>query len=501
MKYRALAVALTASVAALWFAGTRAQPADPTIVIASKQDTEGQVLAEILAQFIEARTPYRVVRRTNLGGTLLVFQALRSGSIDAYPEYTGTIDAAILHTMLPFDGIRSAMERRYGVFVSDELGFNNTYVLAMKASTATRLGIRRISDLAKHRGLRWGVTPEFLTRADGLPGLERAYDLGTVDAVDVEKSLAYQALARGAIQVTDAYSTDGQLLRYGFATLEDDRHFFPEYRALYLVRDATLRAAPKVRELLRELSGTIDDRAMTAMNASVDIAHRSPDTVAAQFLARHFGIRRTRPADSTMDRLARALARHVELTLVTVFCTVLIGVPLGILAAWRPRAGHAIMKVVGTLQTIPSIALLALMIPLFGIGVLPAIVALVLYGLLPVVANTLAGLRQIPSELLDAAEGIGLSPRQVLAWVRLPLALPFILAGVRTSAVIAVGTATIAALIGAGGLGDFILTGLTLNDPRMLLLGAVPAALLAIAVDEAVYRLELLVRPRGLDRG
>jgi osmoprotectant transport system permease protein len=490
-------------VVALFFASTllvgcAGHLAAPTIVIASKQDTEGQILAEILAQTIEARTPYVVERRTNLGGTLLVFAALRAGSVDAYPEYTGTIDAAILHRPLPYEGIRSEIERRYRLFVSPELGFNNTYVLAMKAQTARRLGIRTISDLASHRDLRWGVTPEFLHRSDGLPGLERAYGLGSVDAVDVEKSLAYQALASGAIQVTDAYSTDGQLLRYGFVKLDDDRHFFPEYRALYLVRDDTLRSAPLLRPILRELGGTIDDRAMTAMNASVDIGRRSPSDVAAQFVAERFHVRAAHVADGTWQLLWSALARHIELTIVTVLFTVLLGVPLGVVAALRPRTGRAIMKVVGTLQTIPSLALLALMIPIFGIGVVPALVALVLYGLLPIVANTMAGLRQIPADVLDAAEGIGLSRSQILGWVELPLAIPFVLAGVRTSAVIAVGTATIAAFIGAGGLGDFILTGLTLNDPRTILLGAIPAALLAIVVEELIYRIEVLVRPRGL---
>lgn len=460
------------------------------IVIASKQDTEGQILAEVLAQLVEAQTPYTVVRKTNLGGTLLVFSALESGAVDAYPEYSGTIDAAILHQSLSFAQIRAAMASRYRVYVSDELGFNNTYVLAMRADVARRLDIRTISDLAKHPDLRWGVTPEFLRRSDGLPGLERAYDLSDVNAVDVEKSLAYQALSRGTIAITDAYSTDGQLLRYGFVTIADDRHFFPEYRALYLVREPVLGAAPRLQRILRELAGSIDDRTMTQLNARVDIDHQSPGDVAASFLAHRFGVRRAHAADSTTMLLLRALGRHIELTAVTVLFTILIGVPLGIVAARKPRIGQAIMKVVGTLQTVPSIALLALMIPLFGIGVVPAIVALVLYGLLPVVANTRAGLRQIPTELIDAAEGIGLSDKQVLTWVQIPIALPFILSGVRTSAVIAVGTATIAALIGAGGLGDFILTGLTLNDPHMLLLGAIPAALLAIVVDELVYRIE-----------
>lgn len=469
----------------------------PVIVIASKQDTEGQILGEILAQLVEARTPYRVERKTNLGGTLLVFAALQAGSVDVYPEYTGTIDAAILHAPLSYQALRAQMERRYGINVSPELGFNNTYVLAMRAQTARALGITTISDLAAHRDLRWGVTPEFLHRADGIPGLERAYGLGTVNAVDVEKSLAYQALARGSIDITDAYSTDGELLRYGFVKLIDDRRFFPQYRALYLMRDQTLRSAPRLAAVVRSLGGTIDERTMTAMNASVDVEGRSPSEVAATFLATRFHIQRVQSNERNEPPLIRALLRHVELTLVTVFFTVLIGVPLGVAGAIRPRAGRAIMKVVGTLQTIPSLALLALMIPLFGIGVIPALIALVLYGLLPVVANTIAGLRQIPADLLDAADGIGLTQSQVLGWVQMPLAFPFVLAGIRTSAVIAVGTATIAAFIGAGGLGDFIITGLTLNDPRTILLGAVPAALLAIAVDEVVYRAEVLARPRG----
>ncbi len=476
---------------------TPAAAAAPAIVVASKQDTEGQILAEILAQLVEAQTPYTVIRKEDLGGTLLVFGALRSGAVDVYPEYTGTIDAAMLHEQFGYAKIRAEMERRYHLFVSGELGFNNTYVLAMRASEARRLHVRTISDLAAHPNLRWGVTPEFMHRSDGLPGLELTYGLTAVNAVDVEKSLAYQALARGTIDVTDAYSTDGQLLRYGFVKLADDRHFFPQYRALYLVRDATLAAAPALRGVLRRLTGTIDGRMMTRLNEEVDVGHRSPGDVAASFLATHMHVRRARAPEPMTMRVLDALVRHIELTGITVFFTILIGVPLGVFAAAAPRIGLGIMKIVGTLQTVPSIALLALMIPLFGIGAFPAIVALVLYGLLPVVANTRAGLRQIPADVLDAAHGIGLSERQVLGWVQIPIALPFILAGVRTSAVIAVGTATIAALIGAGGLGDFILTGLTLNNPRLLLLGAVPAALLAIVVDELVYRIERAVTPRG----
>lgn len=495
---RVAAMAALACALAVCFP-LRLLPATPTIVIASKQDTEGQILAEILAQLVEARTNYLVQRKTNLGGTLLVFTALQRGAVDVYPEYTGTIDEAILHQSLTYAAIKAAMQRRYDMFVSPELGFNNTYAVTMKLQTARQLHIRSISDLASHRGLRWGVSPEFLHRSDGLPGLERAYGLGDVNAVAMEHSLAYPALADGAIAATDAYSTDGELLRYRFVELVDDRHFFPQYRALYLARGATLRAAPQLRRVFDALAGAINEHTMIALNAQVDVAHQTPAQVAARFLAARYGVRATAAPDHTAALVLRALARHVELTAIAVLFTIILGLPLGLWAAVRPRAGRVIMKVVGTLQTIPSLALLALMIPLFGIGMLPALVALILYGLLPVVANTVAGLRQIPADVLDAARGIGLSTRQSMAWVQLPLALPFILAGIRTSAVIAVGTATIAAFIGAGGLGDFIITGLTLNDPRTILLGAIPAALLAIVVEELIYRVEVAVRPHGFE--
>jgi osmoprotectant transport system permease protein len=497
MRRGAVITALAFAVALCAFA--RSLPSRTTIVIASKQDTEGQILAEILAELVEARTHYSVERKTNLGGTLLVFTALQRGAVDVYPEYTGTIDEAILHESLSYPAIVGEMRNRYDMYVSPELGFNNTYAVTMKAQTARLLRIRTISDLASHRNLRWGVSPEFLHRSDGLPGLERAYRLGDVDAIAMEHSLAYPALEDGAIAVTDAYSTDGELLRYEFVELVDDRHFFPPYRALYLARQATVLAAPELRQIFDSLAGAIDARTMTALNAQVDVDHQTPAQVASRFLTRRFGIRRAPVRDETATLVLRALARHVELTVVAVLFTIILGLPLGLWAAVRPRAGRIIMKIVGTLQTIPSLALLALMIPLFGIGVVPALVALVLYGLLPVVANTVAGLRQIPSDVLDAARGIGLTGQQSMAWIQLPLALPFILAGIRTSAVIAVGTATIAAFIGAGGLGDFIITGLTLNDPKTILLGAVPAALIAIGVEELIYRVEVAVRPHGFE--
>ncbi len=172
---------------------------------------------------------------------------------------------------------------------------------------------------------------------------------------------------------------------------------------------------------------------------------------------------------------------------------IIIGIPLGIWVTRSPRFKPSILGTAGILQTIPSLALLAFLLPLFGIGVKPALVALTLYALLPIIRNTLTGLEGVPENLLEAARGLGFTLKQRLWLVEMPLALPNIIAGIRTSAVIGVGIATLAAFIGAGGLGDFINQGLAMNNTRLILLGAVPAALLALVIDFGIGRVEKMI--------
>jgi osmoprotectant transport system permease protein len=175
-----------------------------------------------------------------------------------------------------------------------------------------------------------------------------------------------------------------------------------------------------------------------------------------------------------------------------------VALPLGILAARRPRLGAVVLSAAGVVQTIPSLALLVFMIPFFGIGATPAIVALFLYGLLPIVRNTHAGLSDVSPSLIEAADAIGLAPGARLRLIELPLAARSILAGIKTSAVINVGTATLGALIGAGGYGQAILTGIRLDDVGQILEGAIPAAVLALAVQGAFDVVERYAVPRGL---
>lgn len=466
----------------------------PQITVGSKNFNEGYLLGEIIAQVLELEG-FAVERKFGLGGTMVCYEALVNGAIDVYVEYTGTLAEAILKLDGPADRERlNAAVAGQGLRALDSLGFNNTYALAMRKNTAAANGITRISDLARHPELAFAFSLEFLNRKDGWPGLSDTYGLA-VKPAGIEHGLAYQALAEGSIDVTDAYSTDGELARYNLSVLQDDRGFFPRYLAVPLVRsDLPQRAVAA----LERLSGRLDDDRMQELNRLTTIDGKSFAEVASGFI-REQGLGKTKVAESLVSSILGNTATHLKLTALALALGCLAGVPLGILVFRVRSAAGVTVYLAGLLQTIPSIALLALMIPLFGIGVLPAIVALFLYSLLPILRNTVTALVTIDPVLKRVAEAIGLTRWEQLCHVLLPMALPNILAGIRTAAVISIGTATLAAFIGAGGLGEPIVTGLALNDTGLILQGALPAAGLAILVELLFELLErLLVKPHML---
>lgn len=502
--------------------GAEAQggPAGRPVVIASKPFAESYLLAEMFAQVLEARG-IPVDRRMGLGATEIAFGALRAGAIDVYPEYTGTGLLAILDEppqpdpAAVFGRVSREFEARWGVRWLPPLGFENTYAIAVRRETAEREGLRTLGDLARAAPrLRAGFTPDFIGRDDGLPGLRRAYGLRPASVRPLVQAVKYPALAEGAVDVVDGYSTDGLIDRYDLVVLEDDRRFFPPYEAAALVGARLQRERPDAVAELTRLSGRLDVGMMRALNRRVEVDGQPVARVAADAL-RSLGLvggakgADTRPAArggglgaylwERRTALARLTGRHLLLVAVSLLAAALVAVPAGVLLG-RARAGAAegTVRAVGLLQTIPGIALLAFMIPLLGIGMGPALVALFLYSLYPIVRNTYTGVRDAGPAAVEAARALGMSPGQVLRHVRLPLAAPAIMAGVRTSAVIAVGTATLAAFIGAGGLGDPIVAGLALSDTRMILSGAIPAALLALVVDGVLAVVERMVRPGGV---
>jgi osmoprotectant transport system permease protein len=480
--------------------GSAAEPAARPIVVASKNFSEGYLLAELVAQQLEA-SGLPVERRFGLGGTMICYQALRNDEIDLYVEYTGTLAQAVLKLSDPATMTVPALAAQVaalGLALLDPLGFDNTYAIAVPTATAQRLGLRSISDLREHPDLRLVFSHEFLERQDGWPGLRAAYELPQAPT-GIEHALAYQALTEGAIDGTDAYSTDGELKRYGLTVLDDDRAFFPEYRPVPLVRAAV---RDRVAPVLAALAGRVSDEQMQALNAEVVFEGRSFAEVARGFLLREGLIAAGAgvAAASWQRELLGHVLQHLKLTgLALGFATVL---ALGLsLAIFRHAAlSRGVLYGASLLQTVPSIALLALMIPLFGIGVLPAVIALFLYALLPIVRNALTALTTVDPTLARTAAAMGLTEREQLRHLYLPLALPGIFAGIRTAAVICIGTATLAAFIGAGGLGDPIVTGLSLNDTRLILRGAVPAALLAVCTELLFEGLERVFLPQHLRR-
>ena len=493
------------------------RPLERPIVVASKPFGESFLLAELFAQLLEARG-FEVERRLGLGATEIAFEALRSSSIDVYPEYTGTGLLAILGERPSPDprkvyrDVAREFRRRFGVRWLPPLGFQNTYAIAVRREAAQRLGLATLTDLARvSRTLRAGLTPDFIGRPDGLPGLKEAYGMRFSSVRALLPAVKYQALAAGEVDVIDGYSTDGFIARYDLVVLEDDRRFFPPYEAAALVSPALQREVPGAIAALTELSGLLTEGNMRRLKQRIEVEGVPVARVAAAALLSH-GLTRTGPAGAPVTRdvsrggvfpylwaqretIWSLTLRHLVLVGASLLGAIAVALPLGLALERSRRAAESVIRTVGVLQTLPSIALLAFMIPLLGIGLVPALVALFLYSLYPILRNTYSGVRDAAPEAVGAAWALGMTPRQVLRYVRLPLAAPVIMAGIRTAAVINVGTATLAAFIGAGGLGDPIAAGLALSDTRMILSGALPAALLALLVDGALGICERLVTP------
>ncbi|MFZ4286567.1 glycine betaine ABC transporter substrate-binding protein [Variovorax sp. HJSM1_2] len=480
---------------------------DPgTLTVGSKRFTESYILAEVLSQTAKPTLQQPPKLTQGIGNTAIVYEALRSGSIDMYAEYSGTIAQEILKDpkATSIEAMNAAL-KPLGLGVAIALGFNDGYALAMRAADAERLGIRTLSDLAAHPQLKFGLSNEFIGRADGWRGMAERYAL-KAQPVGLDHGLAYDAIGAKQVDVIDIYTTDAKIDHLGLRVLQDNKAYFPRYDALVLHRLDLPQRLPQTWAALKALEGRIDEHAMIAMNARAELQGVAFDVIARDFLKSLTSGGSPAGGTETAARgfmakllgpdLARLTYQHLLLVLLSVGIAMVIAVPIAIAVAAQPRARAAALTFTSLMQTVPSLALLAILISLTGaIGTVPALMALTLYSLLPIMSNTVTGLAEVPDGLRNASTALGMTPTQSLRYVQLPLALPTLIAGVRTAMAIAIGTATIAAFVGAGGYGERIVTGLALNDRELLMAGALPAALLALLSEAFFELLQRWLRP------
>ena len=472
--------------------------ADEPISVGSKKFTESVILGEIVVGLIES-TGRKATHRSQLGGTRVAWKALKQGEIDLYPEYSGTIRQEIFpdQKLQGRDALRKALAEK-GIVMSEPLGFNNTYALGMKREDAKNLGIQQISDLKGHPDLVFGFSNEFTDRKDGWPGVKKYYGFESRNIQGMDHELAYRGLEADDVDVVDLYSTDAAIEYHDLRVLEDDRGFFPDYQSVLLYREGLEKTAPKAVEAFLSLQGKISATEMAGMNKAVKIDDRVEGDVAAGFLDRTFGISRKVEVERIWERVGWRTLEHLFMVVISMIAAIAMAIPLGIWAAKRPKLGQSILGAVGILQTIPSLALLVVMIPLFGIGYGPAIAALFLYSLLPIVRSTYSGLKGISDDILESARALGLEESAILRLVEVPMAMRSILAGIKISVVWNIGVATLGALVGAGGYGQPILTGIRRYDMGLILEGAIPAAVMAIGAQLLFEAVEKRVVSPGL---
>ncbi len=468
------------------------------MIIGSKKFTESVILAEIATQLINYST-IEVEHKAKLGGTQILFKALEHGEIDIYPEYTGTLRHEILSKLqLQTDEEIAEALVPYGIRITNPLGFNNTYAIGLRDTVAKGLNLASISDLKNYPDLRLGFSNEFLNRGDGWKSLKALYGLPHGNVRGLDHDLAYRALQSDDLDVMEFYSTDAEIAYHNLFTLKDDKSHFPVYNAVFLYNEKLSMNHHEVVEILKKLESRIQVDVIRSLNSQVKIEGKPHTEVAADFLSDNFGATTAVTESSLVTRVMKRSLEHIVMVVIGLLAGIIIAIPLGILSAKKPRLGFFILGIAGIIQTMPALALLVFMIPIFGIYAPPAIAALFLYSLLPIIRNTHTGLTNISSEIQESADALGLRPLIKLIMIELPIASPTILAGIKTAGVITVGFATLGALIGAGGYGQPILTGIRLDNYALILEGAVPAATMALIVQSIFDFIEVLVVPKGL---
>ncbi len=507
-----LVILLVGFLPSSWILDFGQSPSAPGYKVGSKAFTESVILGN-LVKLIAKSEDIVVEHQAEIQGTQIVFQYLVTDAIDVYPEYIGTIRYEILkdRDIVTEEEVRTAMLKRFNLVMTKPIGFENTYAMGMLETRAEELGITKISQLASRLNLSYSLSQEFVEREDGWEKMSATYGIDIPKPNGNDHALTYKQLETGSADVIDLYSTDSKIQTLNIRVLEDDLNFFPSYDAVFLYRKELEEENPQLVQLIRSFEGKIDNRQMIKLNARCEVDNKFEAEVAHEFLSDQMQIDVEIETPSVAKNIFNNTVQHLDLVRMSLVACIIVAIPLGVIAAKQKLIGQGVLGTIGVLQTIPGIALLVMLIAPtewfgrnfagtkgLGASAIPVIIALFIYSLLPIVRNTYTGLTMIPSNLMESADALGLTTWAKLWRIELPLALPSILSGIKTAAIINVGFACLGAMIGAGGFGQPIFSGVRLSDSNLILQGAIPAAVLALMVQGVFEIIERILVPKGL---
>lgn len=479
------------------------------IRVASRDFPESILLAEILSSAIEKYSDYEVDRKFNLGGVKICFSAIENNELDIYQDYSGSLINNILGRKSKdeyiLDFLKTKIYLDYGLKLSDELGFNNNFVLVANKSWAEKHKLKNISDLAlklkndPEFNPRVAFRADFIHRSDGYKSIKETYGIDFENLNVMEYNIAYANLKSNRLDLIDSFSTDPRLMDKDLVLISDDRSAFLKYDALYVYRSEILETYPELIKIFSKLESSLSDKTILDLNLQI-ASGKSYQEVANSFLdkidlnSKPLKLS-SRPIPKSLlkeniEMFTKAFYEHLLLSYGSFFLAAVFGIIIGVLISYDLKISKFVLALISSLQTIPSLALLALLIPVFGLGYKSALGALLVYALLPIIQNTFSGINSISSEYILLARSLALTEFQILKDIKLPMARNFILAGLKTSVVICIGTATLATFVGAGGLGDIIKAGIDLNSNYLIILGSAPAALLALFSSFVFSKLE-----------
>ncbi len=469
------------------------------INIGSKKFTESIILADILKVYTINNYPNtQVEHKKQLGSTRILWNALINGQIDVYPEYTGTLEQELIPKNYKTKEEISDYLNSMNIGIGYYLGFNNTYAIGVTKDFAKKFDVYSISDLKKIKKVKYAFTEEFLNRSDGWSELTKHYGILSEKLKSIDHDIAYRALINGDVDAIDLYSTDAEIKYYNLITLKDDLNFFKKYEAIYLYN----KHNTIVTKVMKDLNFKISEGAMIQMNFDVKFQHSDEIDTAYKFL----NLKKQSKAinNSYFSDMLRYSYEHLWIVSIALIFGIPLGVFLGVASHYFSILRLPIVYSVSFFQTIPSIAFLVLLIGplnlvgLNSIGNTPAIITLFFYSLMPTTTTTINALGSIPKNYTDIAEILNLSFLKKLFRVKFPLSSLEILNSLKNTIIATLGSATLGALVGAGGLGQPILSGIRLDNYSLILMGVLPAIVMIITTHFLFKIFENIFVSKGL---